>query len=111
MMAAAASMSFKQKFRYVPTFRLFEICVLAFQNALTFLFSKSAQQIKKKKKLGDPPTVEEERSEKKEHEKEEGGPERSPRPTSHGARANSKGKFPFSLVANSFFGALFYSIK
>ena len=48
---------------------------------------------------------------KKEHEKEEGGPERSPRPTSHGARANSKGKFPFSLVANSFFGALFYSTR
>ena len=36
MMAAAASMSFKQKFRYVLTLRLFDICVLAFQNALTF---------------------------------------------------------------------------
>jgi hypothetical protein len=36
MMAAAASISFKQKFRYVITSRLFEICVLAFQNVLNF---------------------------------------------------------------------------
>ena len=36
MMAAAASISSKQKFRYVITSRLFEICVLAFQNVLNF---------------------------------------------------------------------------